>query len=293
MKKTISAIISVVLVFSLIFAFAGCSSTQEEETTTTTINVKTPLPTDITSSVDEESNVITDTTYSPEALAANTATIFDYFNLHINEVKGVKAKVEMSEDKSIGKSVDAEGNEIAMSENDYVNAAIKTLDSYMLHNNGETAEYGDDLVAFMPVKGAEYVSALTLEDVESATCVDDGMFRTITLTLKSPALPATIEKAYDLGNVDEVMEEFKKAEKYLTVAQPTLTYNDCQIIIQANVETDEVTSIEYVKVIDVKTEVTGEGSLADMGTVPVQFRYRNAIRYTIDRTDPSTTAAAE
>lgn len=293
MKKTISAIISVVLVFSLIFAFAGCSSTQEEETTTTTINVKTPLPTDITSSVDEESNVITDTTYSPEALAANTATIFDYFNLHINEVKGVKAKVEMSEDKSIGKSVDAEGNEIAMSENDYVNAAIKTLDSYMLHNNGETAEYGDDLVAFMPVKGAEYVSALTLEDVESATCVDDGMFRTITLTLKSPALPATIEKAYDLGNVDEVMEEFKKAEKYLTVAQPTLTYNDCQIIIQANVETDEVTSIEYVKVIDVKTEVTGEGSLTDMGTVPVQFRYRNAIRYTIDRTDPSTTAAAE
>ena len=293
MKKTISAIISVVLVFSLIFAFAGCSTTQEEETTTTTINVKTPLPTDITSSVDEESNVITDTTYSPEALAANTATIFDYFNLHVNEIKGVKAKVEMSEDKSIGKSKDAEGNDIAMSENDYVNAAINTLDSYMLHNEGATAEYGDDLVAFMPVKGAEYVSALTLEDVESATCVDDGMFRTITLTLKSPALPATIEKAYDLGNVDEVMEEFKKAEKYLTVAQPTLTYNDCQIIIQANIETDEVTSIEYVKVIDVKTEVTGAGSLADMGTVPVQFRYRNAIKYTIDRTDPSTTAAAE
>lgn len=293
MKKTISAIISVVLVFSLIFAFAGCSTTQEEETTTTTINVKTPLPTDITSSVDEESNVITDTTYSPEALAANTATIFDYFNLHVNEIKGVKAKVEMSEDKSIGKSKDAEGNDIAMSENDYVNAAINTLDSYMLHNESATAEYGDDLVAFMPVKGAEYVSALTLEDVESATCVDDGMFRTITLTLKSPALPATIEKAYDLGNVDEVMEEFKKAEKYLTVAQPTLTYNDCQILIQANIETDEVTSIEYVKVIDVKTEVTGEGSLADMGTVPVQFRYRNAIKYTIDRTDPSTTAAAE
>ena len=293
MKKTISAIISVVLVFSLIFAFAGCSSTQEEETTTTTINVKTPLPTDITSSVDEESNVITDTTYSPEALVANTATIFDYFNLHVNEIKGVKAKVEMSESKSFGKSKDAEGNDIAMSENDYVNAAINTLDSYMLHTESATAEYGDDLVAFMPVKGAEYVSALTLEDVELATCVDDGMYRTITLTLKSPALPATIEKAYDLGNVDEVMEEFKKAEKYLTVAQPTLTYNDCQIIIQANVETDEVTSIEYVKVIDVATEVTGEGSLADMGTVPVQFRYTNAVKYTIDRTNPETTAVAE
>lgn len=294
MKKTISAIISVVLIFSLVFAFAGCSSTEEEGETTTVVNVKTPLSTDITSSVDEESNVITDTTYSPEALAANTATIFDYFNLHVNEIKGVKAKVEMSQDKSIGKSKDAEGNDIAMSENDYVNSAINTLDSYMLHNDGATAEYGDDLVAFMPVKGAEYVSALTLADVESATCVDDGLFRTITLTLKSPALPATIEKAYDMGSIDDVMTEFKKAEKYLTVAQPTLTYNDCQIIIQANRETDEVTSIEYVKVIDVKTEVTGTGSLADMGTVPVQFRYRNAIRYTIDRTDPNaTTVAAE
>ncbi len=294
MKKTISAIISVVLIFSLVFAFAGCSPTEEEVETTTVVNVKTPLPTDITSSVDEESNVITDTTYSPEALAANTATIFDYFNLHVNEIKGVKAKVEMSQDKSIGKSKDAEGNDIAMSENDYVNAAINTLDSYMLHNDGATAEYGDDLVAFMPVKGAEYVSALTLADVESATCVDDGLFRTITLTLKSPALPATIEKSYDMGSIDDVMTEFKKAEKYLTVAQPTLTYNDCQIIIQANRETDEVTSIEYVKVIDVKTEVTGTGSLADMGTVPVQFRYRNAIRYTIDRTDPAaTTVAAE
>ena len=294
MKKTISAIISVVLIFSLVFAFAGCSPTEEEGETTTVVNFKTPLPTDITSSVDEESNVITDTTYSPEALAANTATIFDYFNLHVNEIKGFKAKVEMSQDKSIGKSKDAEGNDIAMSENDYVNAAINTLDSYMLHNDGATAEYGDDLVAFMPVKGAEYVSALTLADVESATCVDDGLFRTITLTLKSPALPATIEKAYDMGSIDDVMTEFKKAEKYLTVAQPTLTYNDCQIIIQANRETDEVTSIEYVKVIDVKTEVTGTGSLADMGTVPVQFRYRNAIRYTIDRTDPNaTTVAAE
>ncbi len=294
MKKTISAIISIVLVFSLIFAFAGCSSTQEEETTTTTINVKTPLPTDITTSVDEESQVITDTTYSPEALAANTATIFEYFNLHVNELKGVKAKVEMGQDKSIGKVKDAEGNDVAMSENDYVNAAITSLDSYMLHNDGATAEYGEDLVPFLPVKGAAYVSAITLDEVESATCVDDGTQRTITVTLKNtPNLPATLEKAYDMGNVEDVMTEFKKADKYLAVADPTLTYKDCQIIIIANVETDEVHTIKYVKNIDVATEVTGQGSIADMGTVPVQFRYSNTVTYTLDRTAPETSAAAE
>lgn len=291
MNKKILALISVVLVFSFLFGFAGCSSNSaEEETTTTTINVKTPLPTDITTSVDEESQVITDTTYSAEALAANTATIFEYFNLHVNEVKGAKAAVEMSQSKSIEKAKDAEGNDLPMSENEYLNAAITTLDSYMLHEDGAKAEYGEDLVAFMPVKGQSYVSAITLADVESATCVDNELIRTITVNLKSPTLPATLEKAYDMGNVDEVLTEFQKAEKYMAVAKPTLTYKDCQIIITANVETDEVLSIEYVKNIDVETEVTGSGSLADMGTVPVTFRYRNAVKYTIDRTVPETTA---
>ena len=296
MNRKILALISVVLVFSMVLGFAGCSSTgtEEESTTTTTINVKTPLPTDITTSVDEESNVVTDTTYSPEALAANTATIFEYFNLHVNEVKGAKAAVEMSQSKSIGKVKDAEGNDVAMSENDYVNAAITSLDSYMLHNAGATAEYGEDLVPFLPVKGAAYVSAITLDEVESATCVDDGTQRTITVTLKNtPNLPATLEKAYDMGNVEDVMTEFKKADKYLAVADPTLTYKDCQIIIIANVETDEVHTIKYVKNIDVATEVTGQGSIADMGTVPVQFRYSNTVTYTLDRTAPETSAAAE
>lgn len=287
MNKKILAIISVVLAFAMLFGFAGCSSTTEEETTTTTtINVKTPLPTDITTSVDEESQVITDTTYSAEALAANTATIFEYFNLHINEVKGATAKVEMSQSKSIGKAKDAEGNDIAMSENSYLNAAINSLDSYMLHNDGATLEYGEDLAAFIPVKGESYVSSLTLEDIESATCVDNELIRTITVNLKSPTLPATLEKAYDMGNVEDVLTEFKKAENYMTVAEPTLEYKDCQIIITAHVETDEVLSIEYVKNIDVNTEVTGTGTLADMGTVPVTLRYRNAVKYSIDRTAP-------
>jgi len=49
-----------------------------------------------------------------------------------------------------------------------------------------------------------------------------------------------------------------------------------------------------VKNIDVATDVTGQGSLADMGTVPVTFRYSNTVTYTLDRTNPAeTTVAAE
>ncbi len=295
MKKKILALVSLALVFSFLFAFAGCSgtNTEDETTTTTTIKVKTPLPTDITTSVDEESNTVTDTTYSPEALAANTITIFDYFNLHINEAKGTKAAVTMSQEKSIGKVSDEEGNSLPLSENEYIAAAISSLDSYMLHEDGAEIAYGEDLAAFLPVKGQSYVSGITLDEVESATCVDNELQRYITVTLKSPTLPATIEKAYDMGNVDDVLAEFKKAEKYLTVGTPTLTYRDCQIILTTNVETDEVIEIEYVKNIDVATEVTGTGTLEGVGTVPVNFRYQNKVKYSLDRTDPSTTAVAE
>ena len=293
MKKKLFAVIAVVLTLSMLFALTGCNGSDEDETTTTVINVASPLPCDITSIVDEEGNTITMAEYTPEQLAANTVTIFDYFNLHINTLKSEVAKVEMSQKKSIGKATDENGDSVPMSDNDYVNAAIGTLKNYMLHTESATAEYGDDLVPFLPVKGETWVSQLTLADIESATCVDNELTRTVTVNLKSPTLPETIEKAYDMGSVDDVIEEFKKADAYMTVADPTLTYKDCQIIIVANVETDEISSIEYVKRIDVNTAVTGTGSLADMGTVPVTFRYENKVTYSLDRTDPNTTAVEE
>lgn len=298
MTKKISAIISLLLAFSFLFVFAGCDSATEDETTTTTIAVKTPLPTDITTSYDEESQLVTDTTYSPEKLQENTATIFEYFNLHVNELKsdGVKAAVNVSVDKKISKAKDAEGNSVAMSENEYINAAISSLSGYMLNEDGSSVAYEDsNIVNDIPVKGAEYVSKLTLEEVESATCVDNGTIRTITVTLKSPAALDTVEKAYDIGSVQDVLTEFEKAETYMTVTkEPVLTYKDCQIIITANVETDEVISIEYKKNIDVETEVTGQGTLAEVGAVPVTFRYESTVKYDLDRTNPAeTTTMAE
>ena len=290
--------LAVSVIFSLALSLTGCSF-DETETETTTVKVKTPLPTDITTSYDEDGSLLTDTKYSPEKLAENTATIFEYFNIHINELKGIKASVSMRHDKSIGKSEitktvkDENGNDIEESEsipysdNDYVNTAIDSLKDLMLNEPRESAEYGDDLTDFLPVKGESYVSSLTLADVESATCVDRETERIVTITLKSPALPETLEKAYDMGNVDEVMKEFEKAEKYISVEKPVLTYLNCQIIVKADLETDEITSIEYIKNADVKTSVTGTGNLSDIGTVPVQFRYRDSVTYSLDRTDPS------
>lgn len=299
MKKTVICAVSLIMVFSMLFCFAGCDFEGNAGETTTTIKAKTPLPTDVTTSLDENSSVITDTEYTPEKLKENTATIFEYFNIHINELKGIKASVSMSRDKSVNRIEetkivrDENGNEteeterLPYSENDYVNIAIDSLKDYMLNEDGAEVEYGDDLKGFLPVKGENFVSRLSLDDVESATCVDRDKERTVTVTLKSPALPETLEKAYDMGNVDEVMKGFEEANQYMKVDKPVLTYDNCQIIIKADVETDEITSVEYIKNINVKSAVTGVGNLESIGNVPVQLCYRDSVRYSIDRTDPS------
>lgn len=151
MNKKIIAAIAMLLVSAMIFSFAGCSSTVEEETTTT-IKAKTPLPTDITTSYDEESRVVTDTTYSPEALAANSKTIFEYFDVRINETKNGKAAVSMKSEKKISKSVDENGDSIKMSENEYINAAITALDSYMLPTKRKALNTARILQRFFPLR---------------------------------------------------------------------------------------------------------------------------------------------
>ena len=163
MKKIIVSAVSFLLAVAMLACLAGCDFSGNEGETTTTIKAKTPLPTDITSSVDENSSVVTDTQYTPEKLRENTATIFEYFNVHINELKGIKASVKMSRDKSVNRVEetkivkDENGNEVEeterlpYSDNDYVNIAIDSLKDYMLNEDGAEAEYGDDLKAFLPV----------------------------------------------------------------------------------------------------------------------------------------------
>lgn len=329
-KKMILSAVSVLLVFSMIAVlFTGCDDKADQETTTV-ITAKNALPTDITTSYDEASNLITDTTYTPEQLQANTAKIFEYANQKMNALKsGVVAKVSMSQGKGIGgaseivylsqaeiktlvdealkeyaaevesklaeadpaiadakadadkaaeklekakakgkeekikeaetekkiadrlyqealdykedvikgkKAIDeklfngsnfevlsneqygiVEGyaqskgitiefypgnvvkakqrNGVDMSDNEYINTAIKSLDSYMLNNEGfSTGDEYVDVAEYLPLAGENTVWNLKLEDVKSATCVDMDGQRTITITLKGREFEDIIEQ---------------------------------------------------------------------------------------------------
>ncbi len=294
MSRKLIALTAVLLTFALLFGFAGCSLIPEgEEETTTTVNVKTPLPTDVTSSKDENGNIITDTDYSPEALAKNTATVFEYFNKVINEVKGKKAALNYSTRPDIGQCEDEEGNRIPYCENEYIAAAITGLKSKMVKGGSTSIPYGQEYNREVPIKDTLFVSKLDAKDIESATCVDDGAVRTITVNLKNPVEKSTLNKAFDQENMDTVLSEFRKAEKYLKVDEPEITYDDCSIIITVNIETDEVTQIRYEKSADVSTKVTGTGTLESIGEQTVRFMFYSTTTYNLDYTDPDATAIAE
>lgn len=311
MKKRILAIVSVVLVFSMLFVFAGCDTTEPVEETTT-YKVNTPLPVDITSSVNEQGETLTMTDYTPEQLEENSDKIFAYFLAQSEELKTAKAAVKISLSKGITKSKDAEGNDMPFSANDTLNAAAKTLSKYMLITGtsqenpqgfvgtekgqvvvlNSESKYGEkSLTEVLPL---EHLASLTREEVESATAKDDGPLRTITITLKSGAAPAAIEKAYSMGNKEEILAELTTANEYMAVASdPVLSYDNCQMIVTVNLETDEITAIEYIKRINVSTSVVGAGTLAGLEETPVNFCFESFLKYELDRTDPNAPVAAE
>ena len=299
MNKKIFAAVSLVLVFAMLFAFAGCGTTQETEEETTILKRTSDLPTEqlytvsgdgVTHYLDGEGNTLDNTTVLDKAGTADkNARLLDYYNVNVNALVdgSTTAVVTRNEGKSIGKQTDAEGNSIAYSDNAYVNAAVDSLKKYMLvTRETETTDFTNNLGDALP--GAEYVSTLTVNDVESSTCVDSDTTRTVTITLKSPVPQAVIDGNFDKEDIETVYAEFDKAADYMQIdkAATKLEYVNCVVEIVTDIQTDEVLSIKYTKGINVNTVVTGKGKLASVGEVPVCLLYTYTVEYKIDRTNP-------
>lgn len=304
MNKKILAIISVILTLSMMFGFAGCQSNGEEETT---ITAKTPLST--------ENPTLT---YSPEDQEINTGDIFAYFETQSKELQKTKAAVKISLSKGITKAKDANDEDKPYSDNDTINAVIKTLSSYMLitdptkedkdinkfsaylgTQNGQIVvldketEYGE--VPLNKVLPLDQLANITRENVEKAICVDEGQIRTITITLKDAMPPEIVEQVYNHGLKLEdlkkaVLEELATADDYMKVVEPEnieIEYDNCQLIVTVNLETDEITAIEYVKRANISAKVVGAGTLAGLKETPVNFCYESFLKYELDRNDPN------
>ena len=164
--------------------------------------------------------------------------------------------------------------------------------------NAET-KYGDDLTALFPVSGESWSSRLTAADVESAEIEanDDNSQRTLTLVIKEPSVDL-VKKAFNLGSEEDraaAVKEFRdKLKGYLSFTDiESLTYTECKIICVINTKDNTVASVEYIRTEKITTTITGEGTLAEIGTLPCSFEYTYGDKYEMDWTDPSTTTTAE
>ncbi len=312
MNKKILAIISAVLAFSMLFSFAGCEQKEEPETT---IAVKTPLSIENRSYTDAAGAVLTYPPYTPEEAEINTNDIFAYIQAQIPELETAKAAVKIGLSKGIVKSKNEKDEDIPYSENDTLNASINTLSKYMLITdptsdiknnayvgmdktgqlvifNGETAYNKVPLNKVIPF---EHLKTITRENVEKAVCRDEGTVRTIEITLKDALPPEMVQNVYNQGVAqtdikDAVLVELATADNFMKVADPEnigVTYDNCQLIITLNIETDEITSIEYVKRANISATVVGVGTMADLGETPINFCYESFLKYELDRNDPA------
>lgn len=312
MNKKILAVISVILTLTMLFGFAGCQSEEEEQVT---YAVKTPLSIENRTEIDEAGAAHTLPTYSPEEAEVNTTDIFAYIQTILPELKTAEAGVKIGLSKGIVKAKNEKDEDIPYSDNDTLNASVNTLSKYMLITgpteenkdggyvgmdktgqlvvfNGES-EYGkaplDKVIPF------EHLASLTRENVEKAICVDEGPLRTVTITLKDAFPPEMVQNVYNQGIAQNdikaaVLAELAAADDFMKVSDPEnigVSYDNCQLVITINLETDEITAIEYIKRANISTEVVGVGTMAGLKETPINFCYESFLKYEIDRNNPA------
>jgi len=259
MKKKISKLLAALLALSLVLSLAACDGFR--------------IPEDETEISTTEPAVVSKT---PQPKTSKEAV--EYFNRVINAVKDEKPAVNPKLSKDV-RNVETE--------NAKLKAVVPTVKKYMLHTDTKKAAQGEDLTDIFPVKGQSWASRITDADVKYANCLEAEKTYEINVRFKDAVNPeplnSSLGKAFDLADINEILEEFKKAEAYLKVDSVDLTYKDCYIKCKVDRATDEVLSVSYFITVDVKSVVTGTGSLEGMGTVPFNFTYTSTASYELSR----------
>lgn len=215
------------------------------------------------------------------AIPQTKAEIFDYF---CKAMKMVEEKNPAISYKFSQKARSAE------SENSSIKAAFPTILKLMTGDIKDSTEYGEDCSVLFPQ------NKLELKNIKSANIVDidDVTSRsyTIELTIWEESNPTQDDsifgKIYTLTPKDEILKELKKASDYITVDDYDAQYQVGKIIAVISKETDRLSELKLEREIRVETEVTGQNTLAEMGTVPLAFTYSSTANYSVNWDDPNT-----
>ncbi len=253
------------LLIALLMVLSLCACGEEEET----YDYKSPVPT-------------------------TTQEILTRFN---EAVAGAK-KGNPGISYSIKQGASMNGEQKDKCENEYVKAAFKTVSKAITKEkfSNETA-YGESTKDIFPTFGEDTSPVLTNADIRSAYVMenkDDGTGATYIIVIKiypetNPNQKDSIYgKLYNIMDDKEILSHFDVVNSVVTVNSYSAQYGEGMIKAILKKDSNQLTELSLTRDVVVTTELTGVGTLSDLGTVPLEFNYNATENYSIDWFDPAT-----
>ncbi len=259
MKKTFTAICTVILIFSMTFALVSCDISGDfTENTTDTVQY----------------------TQSNTVLEKSSSEVLSYFNSLVNSVKTELPSVTFTQELKIdNKTMEIfkaqdEDEDSLRSFNDAL-PGIKELILTDIKKKSGSVSFGDENSDIFFVKGESWSSALTVDDIDSAVIkeIGDKYYITITFGDIPEQSRANLAKAFELRDKATVLNspEFAKMASYLELKDYTVTYTGCTITASVDRLTDTLTDVTYSKVSDVSAQIKGLNTFEDYGDMIAKF----------------------
>ncbi len=260
MNKKIMRFISLTLAILMIFSLCACGENAAEEEEET-INYASEVP-------------------------VGKAEVVARFNEVMAAAKNGDAAVKYSLDQGAG-GCDCE--------NQYIKAAFKTLaDKITDESFAMEAKYGEAKTDIFPVMGTETAGALDLTDVKSAYITDNEKDKIYKIVIKinpetNPEQESSIYgKLYKIEKDEDVLKNFDIVKELMTAESYSATYGTGTITLEVDKATDHILKLWLSRDVAVETEVTGQGTLESIGTVPLKFNYSSTAYYELDWDNPET-----
>lgn len=253
------------LLLALLMVLSLCACGEEEET----YDYKSPIPT-------------------------TTEEILSRFNAAVANTKKNNPGISYS----ISQGASMSGEQKDKCENEYVKAAFKTVSKAITKESfsNETA-YGESTKDIFPTFDSDEAPVLTNADIRSAYVTenkDDGTGATYIIVIKiypekDPNQKDSIYgKLYNIMDDKEILSHFDVVNSVVTVKSYSAQYGEGTIKAVLKKDSDQITELRLSRNVVVTTELTGVGTLADLGTVPLEFNYDATENYSIDWFDPAT-----
>lgn len=258
MNKKLIRILSIALAAIMLFSLCSCDTYVEE---------------------DDEIK------YASEVPADKTA-IVARFNDVVASAKNEKPAVSYS----LGQG--ASGCEC---ENEYIKAAFKTVSKLITKENFKmSTQYGEDTTDILPVMGKEIPGMVDIADVLTAYITDNKTDSSYTITIKikpedNPEQDTSVYgRLFKIESNENILANFENVKHLMTAETYNASYKSGTIKAVVNKTTDHLIKLELYRDVRIETEVTGQGTLADVGTVPLAFNYNSTAKYDLDWDNPGT-----